>query len=258
MLRFEDYLSTLFESVPKLTQGSRFPVRLRPICRQLSVHGIRREKLQGSKSLLIDARVKPIIIINSSRTVAPAPNNSFTSWERFLIAHELGHLVLQQHGAKNPSGPSEYWKLEQICDAFARRLLIPDEFVTRISEEAGKSAIERLRATFLVAKQCTVPWSAAALRLTEEHEGAVFFQLVPVSTGGFKVLVSTYPNRRGLGQHIKPGTNLHGTLSRQILAAKVPQEVEGRQLSGIAGIKDIQLAVAYPSSGGLRLAVVPS
>ena len=258
ILRFEEYQPTLVESAVKLLQGSRVPVSLRPICRQLSVHSIRREKLEGSKSLLIDARVKPVIILNRSRTGPPAERNSFNSIERFLIAHELGHLVLQQHGAKNPSGKSEYWKLEKLCDAFARRLLLPDAFVMKIDAQTGKSATERLRATFLLAKRSVVPWSAAALRLAEVNEGTKFFHLVSTSTGDFKIVVSSCPNHLGRGQKVRAGTVLHQTLSHRRLRGSVVQEIEGSQLSGIAGIKDISSGAAFRFRGGVHLAIVPA
>lgn len=117
------YESVLREAASRLRGDSCCPVALRPICRQLGVQGIRRDKLQDAKSVLVNATTSPTIILNCSEG---QPGEPSTNWERFLIAHEIGHLVLHQLGAKPPSGRSEYWKLEKLCDAFARQLLIPD------------------------------------------------------------------------------------------------------------------------------------
>lgn len=222
------------------------------------VHGIRREKLESAKSVLIDARVKPVIILNSSLGGATYPKAPFNQLERFVIAHELGHLVLHRNGGKHPSGPSEYWRIERLCDEFARRLLIPDESIPKLTPENGASALEQLRASVLLSQKGAVPWSAAARRISETQEGVFFFRLDPMRSGGFKVVVSTRPHHRGIGQHITPGTALCETLSERLLGPLGVHEVEPRNLSGIAGITDIQSSAAYSSGGGLRLAVVPA
>src|SRR5580693_1601948 len=126
---FERYETRLYEFASRLVGSARCPIALRPICRDMGVHSIRRDKLSEAKSILVDASVKPVIILSTpsdAPTIGTAP---FTPLERFLIAHELGHLVLRQFGAKNPAGRSEYWKAEKVCDTFARRLLIPDHAI---------------------------------------------------------------------------------------------------------------------------------
>jgi hypothetical protein len=255
-LRLDQYQITLDESSAKLRESSPCPVPLRPICRLLGVHGIRRDKLEGARSLLVDASMRPVIILNDSLGGTGRHREQFTKWERFLIAHELGHLVLHQCGAKNPSGPSEYWKLEKLCDAFARRLLIPDHVVKEARDYESTRAVDRLRATFRLVERCSVPWSVVAHRLCDINNEAVFAQVASMKGGGFKVVVSTRRNHKGVGQCIKPGTEIHEMLSDQF--RPTPHEVEAKTLEGIAGIKEIRSGAACSLRGNLYVALIPS
>jgi hypothetical protein len=254
-LRLEQYQFTLDESASRLRESSPCPVALRPICRQLGVRGIRRHKLEGARSLLVDASSGPVIILNTSLAGVGRQREKFTKWERFLIAHELGHLVLHQCGVKNPSGRSEYWKLEQLCDAFARRLLIPDHVVTEASDCESPRAIDRLKATLRLVERCSVPWSVTAQRLSDIDDGAVFFRLALMDGGEFKVVVSTRPSHLGIGQRIKPGTHLHQTLSGLFRPTR-PHEMETKRLVGIGGIKEIQSGAACSLAGAPRVALI--
>ena len=257
-LRFDQYQSTLYESASKLWGGARIPIPLRPICHQLGVRGIRRDKLDGPKSLLVDASRKPVIILNESLTVTGHLRQRFTKLERFLIAHELGHLVLHQLGARNPSGPSEYWKVEKLCDEFARRLLIPDQAVDSVADCARSTAIDWLKATLQLSKRCSVPWSVGARRLTDLNNRVIFLRVDPVvEDNGFKIVVSTGHNHQGVGQRIKPGTPLHGRFTGLRDFADGPREIGADDFSGIAGIGAIGSCAAYSFEANVYLAVIP-
>jgi hypothetical protein len=221
------------------------------------VFAVRRERLDVAKSVLVDARVKPVIILNASLVGTGVQNEPFTRSERFLIAHELGHLLLLQSGAGNPSGRAEYWKVERLCDAFARRLLVPERAATQIVEGAKPTPTDRLRATLAMVESCRVPWSVAALRVADVNEDTVFFRLVQESAGGFKIVVSTFPNQQGIGQRIKPGTFLHETV-RQRWGIRKLHEIDGQRLAGIAGIETVRSGATYAVSGSICLAAMPS
>ncbi len=247
------YESVLHEAASRLRGDSRCPLVLRPICRQLGVRGIRRSRLQDARSVLINASTSPVIILNSRDG---RPGDPFTSWERFLIAHEIGHLVLHQLGAKPPSGSSEYWKLETLCDAFARQLLIPDSVVAETANNSRGEAIDQLRATLFIVGRCYVPWSAAALRMSDTYGDAAFFRLTEVANDGFKVVVSTCPNHQGIGQLIRAGSRLCQTLEGSIKTSGTSQEIEAERLSGIGGITNIRSGAACRVRREFRLAVI--
>jgi hypothetical protein len=177
----------------------------------------------------------------------------FTRLERFLIAHELAHLVLHQRGVTSPSGVSEYWKVEKLCDAFARRLLIPEGPMSRLLNITSPTALERLRATLKVATDFSVHWSVAAHRVAELRNDTTFFRLADVPAGGFKIVVSTHPKKQGIGQLIKPGTSLYETLHERSRELGRPHEITADGLGGIGGIKGVRSGALYAG----RLAAMP-
>lgn len=58
----------------------------------------------------------------------PASN---PSRQRFTIAHELGHYLIEARVGVRPGNSAEYWALERECQTFAGLLLVPDRAVTR-------------------------------------------------------------------------------------------------------------------------------
>jgi len=137
-------------------------------------------------------------------------------------------------------------------------LLIPEPIVARLINDTGSSAIQKLRATVGVVNACSVPWSIAALRVADVNDGTVFLRLAPEQTGGFKIVVSTCRNQQGLGQRIKPGTQLYKTLYEPFNSVSTLREIDGRRLSGIAGIHGICSGATYLVQGSLRVALIPS
>jgi hypothetical protein len=250
---FEECQSLLEGSASQLGSNSPTPIPLRPICRELGVCGVRRDRLEGAKSLLIDAKTKPVIILNTSVGGTGTQSERFTRLERFLIAHELGHLVLVQCGVRNPSGTNEYWKMEKLCDAFARRLLMPEGLVSSLINEMKPTALERLAATLKVVRNFSVHWAAAAMRVAGLTNDTVFFRLAKIPEGGFKIVVSTHPNERGIGQLIKPGTSLYETLEWHCNGLNSPHEIAAEELEGIRGITGVRSGALHAD----RLAVMP-
>ena len=45
--------------------------------------------------------------------------------QRFILAHELAHLLFLHKGVRAPIGEEEYWILESACDRVAVELLVP-------------------------------------------------------------------------------------------------------------------------------------
>ena len=254
---FEKHRELLRRSAADLLGSLRCPIRLRPICRELGVRGVRREGLKGAKSLLVDAGLEATIILNASVPGSGIADEQFTAVERHLIAHELGHLVLHYNGVNNPSGKAEYWKLEQLCDEFARRLLIPERVIGAEVDPTGAAAIARLHAVFRVASTCWVPWSVAALRVSETVQDTAFFRLQPIPKGGLKVVVSTRPNQQGIGQLIRPGTVLHDALCKKVELQSKCHVMAPQVFAGFGGLRNVLSGAVRASSDGYRLAVTP-
>jgi hypothetical protein len=105
----------------------------------------------------------------------PAPIEAF---ERFTIAHELGHYVLATQTGHRPRRESEYWLCESLCNEFASELLMPPRLfssleepacaadlaamVNRVAQRAGVTAEPAARA---VVRHLATPIALGTLRL---------------------------------------------------------------------------------------------
>lgn len=65
---------------------------------------------------------------------------------RFTIAHEIAHCLIDQIANLTPSSTSEYWQIEDVCNDFAARLLIPDKVVMKLPLDDGATGSEILDA----------------------------------------------------------------------------------------------------------------
>jgi len=249
--------SLLCDAVVDLSHDRPFPLRLRPICFELGVASVKRSDLDGAASILVDASSRPTILINTAIAGTGRERDPFTPWERFLVAHELGHLLLHRSKFPNPNGKSEYWQTEAICDDFARRLLIPDAvMIETISGDPGRAS-NRLILASEIARLARVPWSTSASRLAGwEKSRIAFFRVVQHERGGYKVVSSTLKHKRGIGQLIKPGTLLWEELSK-IDVSKTAVVVEGIRLSGLATLDTIVEGAVSRTGNELRVAIVP-
>ena len=95
-----------------------------------------------------------------------------TNYERFCLAHELGHLIIFRRFAIVPAGKSEYWQHEAICDDFARTLLLPGRFLPpQISLNVFGDILLRLT------QLSRIPVMQVAKRLSEAAGNAAFFRI---------------------------------------------------------------------------------
>lgn len=88
------------------------------------------------------------------------------SWERsrFTVAHELGHLMLADHGSDlDACRAGEGTNEERLCDEFAAALLMPRTWVRTLFADRD----EKLRTMRDLAAMSKTSMSAAAVRLNE-------------------------------------------------------------------------------------------
>jgi hypothetical protein len=253
MIDLHKYESKLLATAEQLHNSMSMPIPLGPICRELGVVSVRRSRIQSAPALLVDAASKPKILLNLSAPGAGTGHEAFTSWERFAIAHELGHLVLYRANGPIPAGPSEYWQVEALCDAFARRLLVIDTEVRTAGQNAGDTPTQRLQLSSRMAVKARIPWSAAAQRLGEIVGNCVFFR-IERARENFKVVTSTLPKKKAVGQKIKPGSQLHARLC-EVTQTTVPVEIDSGLLSELSGVRGGRSGVARLVSGSIRLAL---
>lgn len=113
----------LAERADGLSSGRGLPLDLDPVCSELSVR-VRvaaRRAGQPRGCLERDGARSTIVLFRAPGTAAPSPTRA----ERFTLAHELAHAVIDQEADFAPRRRAEYWRLEELCNEFASRLLIP-------------------------------------------------------------------------------------------------------------------------------------
>ena len=140
--------------------------------------------------------------------------DGFTTWERFLVAHELGHFFLSQFKVPKPLGSREYWNTERVCDKFARQLLLPSREVSQVVTVAGDSTKDLLSATLHLHTKWAVPWPVAAFEVADYAKTVHFFRLQS-KEDRFRVSASTLPNKLRTGCIIAATSSL-GSLLRDL------------------------------------------
>jgi len=80
--------------------------------------------------------------------------------ERFTIAHEIGHHLIAEANCFVPLREGEYWRCEEICNAFAAALLVPPGIRCTLDEPA--TATELAEAINRIARRCDVSAQVAA------------------------------------------------------------------------------------------------
>jgi hypothetical protein len=202
------YKSTLYRAAREITGALSVPINIEQICQRLKISIKRRNDLQG-KALLEDTP-------SGLRISLPARNNPL--FERFMIAHELGHFILRQELSVAPLGASEYWRHEVLCHYFAQLVLLPDHYIQPLITGAKLNVGDLLSLSDTLSKHAHVMWITAAYRITDICPEFVFLDLrIQRQTQGppyFFINASTIPNRKvqrgkaslesGLGRLLAP------------------------------------------------------
>jgi hypothetical protein len=98
---------------------------------------------------------------------------AFSEFERFTIAHEVAHYLVEGRFGYRPRSQREYWQLEEICHEFAGALLVPRAAVLSALQAPPWKAMSVLGAVHRIASQAEVNLEPAARRLVEAVHGAV-------------------------------------------------------------------------------------
>ena len=94
--------------------------------------------------------------------------------ERFTIGHEIGHFWFATRYGGRPRDEREWSDLEDYCDAFANRLLIPSPLIHEALARAPETAVALHALTHKVAQRADVSFATVAHRLAREVSDASF------------------------------------------------------------------------------------
>jgi hypothetical protein len=91
--------------------------------------------------------------------------------ERFTVAHELGHLLLEERYQWRPATSAEYHRREDYCNQFAAHLLVPTGQLEQLLLPSPAAALGLL---FHTSETCRVSFEVAARRIADYYEGIAY------------------------------------------------------------------------------------
>jgi len=188
--------------------------------------------------------------------------NRGTSYERFSIAHELAHYFLLASGDTTPATKSEYWKLETICDKFARDLLVPADFANDILAHTEKTPAGMLAASDALAAASRTPWLHVARWLSAAVGWCWFLRISLQKDARLIVSGSSFPKNAEQSRRVRAETPFSDRLLRAMNGVECgAQTVEvsyGQLLkSGLQSLKTCSHGVIVATDAATaRLAVV--
>lgn len=228
MNAIQEVRSLLSDTAKRLAGEIDLPVSVRFICDSLNVRIRRCAELKSP--ILVNANDAPEVHLppspmkSRSQPENPAAHrqNRSEPWERYVVAHELGHYVLHRARHGKPLGKSEYWIHEELCDCFARWLLLPEKamdksFARKLAVLPQLSPEASARCLLGISKElqtaARVPWSIAAMRLTEYSEHFAFLSVRDHDKMRLRVDSSTLDRRKEIGRLIHKSSALGQMLS---------------------------------------------
>lgn len=203
----DQFFRFLSEVAGEITKHRAIPIDVLELCSQLGVR-IARHPDAKKKALLIQAKSGPEIRLPSNTSV----EHRMSPFERFLVAHELGHYLLAQKFSAAPLGKSEYWQHEALCDWFASILLLPDNLI----RDSFSDSVQPREILYLIrnlAQKAQAPEPSVAKRLCEVKSGIAIFQVARKGNEAFQIVQTALPEAREIGRKISPSSKIGRALS---------------------------------------------
>lgn len=108
---------------------------------------------------------------------APDSPDWLTSRERFALAHELAHIMIDRASQWRPANRRDYFAREIVCNTVASRLLVPTDCLATASIESPSDAWRSLRR---IRARCAVSWDVALRRICDDQSTVALALLQPV------------------------------------------------------------------------------
>lgn len=190
------------KSLAQELEGSsqNLPVLLTPLLTALGIEICWLESLEDGKAFLQYNRATgrpPKILLPKKEGKSP--------WTRFCAAHELAHFFIIKDFDLTPSNPREYWKIEEICDEFARLLLMPEALVADPLSQGSPSAKELWQLCADYSTLSRLPWTQVGKRISDFRSGVAYFKLERNKAGDYVVVSSSLRRDAGRGTKLVSG-----------------------------------------------------
>lgn len=252
----DKYKLALANAALELTTGEALPVDIERVCTKLQVEQVR--KIDGYRTARLAGKSK----IYLPSALLPSPG-CYNAMERYLIAHEIGHHVLTSLFSVTPLGKSEYWQFEDLCNGFARQLLIPETALSGLPNLV-RSPEEALALASSLASDAFVPWPTAAWRVSERYPSLVLLYVIVRRSHSAKlsmrVSASTSPRKQiqqkvldmeaGLGLILRPLTE-----GKEAISFCEDDTERAEIMAELPALGEVGRAYAMRSRGGIRVAI---
>ncbi|HHT9109011.1 MAG TPA: ImmA/IrrE family metallo-endopeptidase [Candidatus Wunengus sp. YC64] len=190
----------LYDASQKFATHATAHIDIVLLCGSLGIEVIRSSKVDFKTALLVKEELGYQIKLSQKET----NRNGYTLFEEFLIAHEIGHLLIERKYSVKPHRTKEYWEFEELCNYFARMLLLPDGYIRKKLNGLKAEPLDLLELSNQIAKEAQVYWPVAAHRLAEIFPDCGFFRTKydVVSSGDryFKIDMTTLENNKEMGR----------------------------------------------------------
>lgn len=209
----DEHRQALSTFARKLTRGCALPVDVVEICHRLGVTLQRDEGFNYRQAQLFDTGIETVVKLPSRHT----GQSTYTPHDRFLIGHEIAHLYLRRERHASILRDGDYWRQEELCDYFARVLLLPDEAVASPCASSPSNPESLLEVIERLTMRASVTWATAAHRLADFRAQAEFLLIVRKRESGrtrFRVHATTLPCRKQIHRKLDAASGLARLLSR--------------------------------------------
>lgn len=156
------------------------------LCNKLGVKIVKVSREDYRSATLVNTQQGYEILIPQEHN-----KKQLSPFQRFLIAHELGHLLLEREYSTGPISQSDYWQYEELCDYFARLILLPEDYIEDKIRTTASNPRDRLGLSSYIARDAQVPWPAVAHRIVEcDSKYALFRIIIIPSSDRLKFLLN--------------------------------------------------------------------
>lgn len=135
--------------------------------------------------------------------------------ERFTIAHEIAHALLSDQAELTPRRTRDYWVLEEVCNEFAARLLLPDSSLSYLDAHQNCEGVALLNEVLTLGTTGKVSRPVAAKRICDYVTGTTVIGAAKrwssrFSRDTYRVAWTAGAERLGLrtGVHLDPDSEL--------------------------------------------------
>jgi len=179
----------------ELTKNISYPIDIISLCNNLKINIVYDINCNDTASLNIKNNK---FYIKLGRQY----NNKNSPFVRYMLAHEIGHYFIN-HKLCATISKNEYWVFEELCDYFARVLLLPNKFVNNIPSTIGNNLYQLLNFTKYLSNEFNVTWITSISRVKDVYDQLLFLNFKFSKTKNrFIVNKSLLPKNKYLNSHL--------------------------------------------------------